>query len=60
MTLKKRFVDRDVLDRDDALLAREINHPVNQEKRMPMRQNPQNVLNVEFDVLGFRCPGSWA
>src|SRR5947207_1964189 len=65
MSSEKGFVDRDVLDRDDTMLAREINHAVNQQKGKPVGQDAQYVLNVQLDVLGFGCPRfgclrSWA
>src|SRR5205809_305337 len=49
---KKWLVDGDILDRHHALLPRQIDYPIDQQKGISMRQYAQNVLNVELDVLG--------
>ena len=51
---KEWFVDRDVLDRHDPLFALELEHAVNQQKRIPVRQNLQNVVDVEPGLRS--CP----
>src|ERR1022692_1249735 len=48
MAVEKRFVDGDVLDRHDALFALQLQHAVNQQKRITVRQNFQDVVNVEY------------
>ena len=47
MAGKKRFIDGYVLQSDDALLAGEVNNPVNQQKREAMRQDAQDVVDVQ-------------
>jgi len=56
---KKWLINRHILDRHNALLAREINHAVDQQKRVTMRQYAQNIVNIELDVLGLRRVRDW-
>src|SRR4029078_9402859 len=49
---KKRLIDGDVLDRHDALLAREVDDAVDEQHRVAMRKNPHDVVDVVADVLG--------
>ena len=44
---KKRFIDGYVLDRDDALFALQFDHAIDQQQRIAMRQNLQNIVNVQ-------------
>src|SRR6202034_2355171 len=41
---KKRLVDSYILDSDDALLALQLQHAVNQEKRIAMRKDAQDLV----------------
>ena len=45
--VKKRFVDGDILDGDDALSALQIKHAIDQQERIAVRQNLQNLVDVE-------------
>ena len=51
MSSKKGFVDGDVLERHNALLPGQINNPVNQQKREAMRQDAENVLNIQVNMF---------
>ena len=51
VSLNKWLIDRNVLDRHNSLLALEINYTVNQQKRIAMRQNLENVVNIQPNVL---------
>src|SRR6266404_4460289 len=51
---KKWLVDGDVLDGYDALHAHQIDHAVDQQKRVAMRQDAHDFMNVELGVLGCR------
>ncbi len=57
VSCKKRLVDGDILDGNDALLASEINDPVDEQERKPVGENPQNVLNIKPGVFGRRSFG---
>ena len=46
MSLEKWFVDADVLDGDDTLLGR-VDHPVDQQERITVRQNGLNFGNIQ-------------
>jgi hypothetical protein len=44
---KKRFVDSDILNRNDMLFAREVDYAVDQQKRKTMRQNLLDLGNIQ-------------
>ena len=52
MALEKGFVDADVFIGLDMRTRHAFNHPVHQEKRVAVRQNAQNALNVHSLALG--------
>ena len=43
---KVRLVHRHVLDADAVILAADVDHAVDQKKRIAMRQQPQDFLNI--------------
>src|SRR5437879_2647206 len=56
-----RFVEGDVLDADTAVVGPDVDHPVDQEHRIAMRQRFQDVLDrddIEPDrcFLHYSCP----
>ena len=59
------LVDADVLDRDNTLGADQFRYPVDQQKRITVREDLQDFLNVEprgyfdFGRRGIRGVGSW-
>ena len=53
---KERLVDGDVLDGHDSLPAGQINDAVNEQEGIPMRQDFQDIVNVELDML---CRGNF-
>ena len=59
MSLKKRLVDRDILDTNHSPLAIGLDDPVHQQKRIAMRQYLQNPLNVGYrNTVIHVCLGS--
>src|SRR5690242_11125905 len=52
MSLEEWLVDRDVLDRDDALLRHKFDHPIDQKKRITVRQDGRDLLRVDRQVHG--------
>jgi len=52
MSIEERFVDGDILDGHYALFALQLQHAVNEQKGITVRQNLQDVVNVERR-LGF-------
>jgi hypothetical protein len=48
---EKPFVDRDVLDAYDALVAFDLDDPVNQKERVTMRQNPHDLSDAQFQTV---------
>ena len=45
---EKRFVDRNVLDGNDAFGAHQLKYAIDQQQRITMRQNLENSTDVEF------------
>jgi len=48
---EKRFVDADVLDRDERVLADELDHAVEHEKRITVRQRVEDAADIEFGLV---------
>ena len=47
MPSKERLIDGDVLNGDDALLACDVNHTIDHQKRKAVRQDAKNVIDVQ-------------
>ena len=47
MSAEKLLVDRHVLDGDDAFFALQLEHAVDQQERIAVRQDLQDVVDVE-------------
>src|SRR6202040_3008785 len=60
MPIEKRFVDGDVLDGYDALFAFQLEHAVNQQQRIPVGQNLQDVVNIERRLECGRVGHRWS
>lgn len=52
MTGKKWLVDSDVLDRHDALLARKVDNPIDQQEGKAVREDLAYLVNVERYLRG--------
>src|SRR5207237_3975564 len=48
MAIKEWFVNSDVLERDDAFILVNFENPIDQEKRVSMRQDPHDFSNAQF------------
>ena len=48
MAIKERFVDRDVLERDEPFVRVDLENTIDQEKRISMRKNPHDLGDSEF------------
>src|SRR5437762_7042259 len=51
VTLEERLVDRDILDCLDALAGFHLEHPIDEQDRVAMRQLFQNLVNVHHGVF---------
>ncbi len=49
---KKWLIDCDILNSHDALLADQFNNPINQQERITMRQNLENIVNIQRRLRG--------
>src|SRR5262249_60300954 len=47
MAAKEGLVDAHVLERDDLLLALNLQHPVDQQKRISVRENGLDLIDVQ-------------
>src|SRR5690606_37374635 len=57
MSLEMRLVERDVLDADAAVVTVHLDDAVDEKKRIAMRQELQNALNVDaFELARPGCP----
>src|SRR5262249_59886495 len=54
MTEEARLVEGDVLDADTAKVRADIDHPINQQHGIAMRQRLQDVLDID-DIEPDRC-----
>ena len=52
MALEERFVDGNVLDGDDTLAGLQLDHAVDQEEGVAMRQQLLNLLHVHRQLDG--------
>ena len=57
--LEVRLVDRDVLHRNDAAV-RLLENPIDHQKRVPMRQEPTDCLDIEHSRSTYRYVASLA
>jgi len=48
MTIKERFVDADVLERNEPFVRIDLENTIDQEKRISMRKNPHDLGDSEF------------
>ena len=48
MTVKKRFVDTDVFERDEPSIRVNLQNAIDQEKRISMRKDPHDFGDSEF------------
>lgn len=55
---KKWLVHGDILNGDNALLTDEVDHAVDQQERITVRQDSQDVLDIEMYMLGRRLSHS--
>ena len=51
MAVEERLVDRHVLDRNNAFVPVNFENPIDQEKRIPVRQNPHDFSYAQFHAL---------
>jgi hypothetical protein len=56
---KKRLVDGYILERHDALLALNLDHSVDEQKRKAVRQDLENIDDVERGLYRRRGCGRW-
>lgn len=49
---EKWLINGDIFNRHNALHAHEVDHTINQQKRIAMRQNSQNIVNIQLALLG--------
>jgi hypothetical protein len=48
VAVEKRFVNADVLERDNTFVLVDLENTIDQEKRISMRKNPHDLCNAEF------------
>lgn len=56
MSLKERFVDRHVLDTDDAIRRIHFHDSVDEQQRVAVRQDLENLLDVQGCLFQFVQP----
>src|SRR5437868_336865 len=57
MSGKEGLIDGDVLDGHNALLALYLNHTIDQQKGKPMRQNAENIDDIQRGLARRRRRG---
>src|SRR5207244_6706900 len=48
MTIEKRLVNADIFQRNDSFILIDLEHTIDQKKRIPMRKNPHDLGDSKF------------